>query len=172
MLRFRLSLFLSLGAIVLCAQEDSLSGYLRNLENEPIEDVFIYVNGITGPQITDSEGYFSFILPAQKRYNLSFQSVRIHPMQQEILLDGDTTLYIVTKEIVQNLGEVVVESRSDVFGIRQLRSLEAGGLYEGKKTEVINIQKITGNTCEGMPSLKFKYNPLFFHMNGGLWRKM
>ena len=129
----------------LCAQDAALSGYLRNLKDEPIEDVFVYVKGEKGPQITDREGYFSFTLPVQQQYILSFQSIRIDPLKRELLLDGDTTLTIVTKELVQRLEEVVVEAGSDAFGIRQLRSIEAGGLYEGKKTEVINIQKMTGN---------------------------
>lgn len=33
----------------------------------------------------------------------------------------------------------------DVFGIRRLRVIEVGGLYEGKKIEVINIEKLVGN---------------------------
>lgn len=127
------------------AQEAVLSGTVMNLKNEPIEDVFVYVEGIKGLQVTDQKGGFSFKLPDKTTYTLSFQSIGISTGAKEVFLDGDTDLTFSFKEEIQNLDEVVVQAASDPFGIRQLRSLEAGGLYEGKKTEVINIQLMTSN---------------------------
>mgnify|MGYP001791482531 CR=1 FL=1 len=124
-------------------QRAVLQGELRDQENEPLEDIYIYLPNQKQSTMTDQAGQFKLELSANQTYVLSFQSIRIEPFQQSIYLKGDTSLFITVEEKVRELGEVVVES--DAFGIRQLRSIEAGGLYEGKKTEVINIERLIGN---------------------------
>lgn len=128
------------------SQETSrLSGTVHNESDVPVEDVFVYVDGVDGLSITDAKGRFSFTLPSRRPYTLRFQSIQIEPIEQSVFLDDDVRLSIVAKEKIENLIEIVVESDTDAFGIRQLRSMEAGGLYEGKKTEVISVRKLISN---------------------------
>ncbi len=122
-----------------------LEGRVVDLAGQPIEDVFVYLNADEQFSITDQGGYFTFELLANQEYTLRFQSIRITPFEQKVSITEDTRLTYNTQELIGQLQEVVVESGADAFGIRQLRSIEAGGLYEGKKTEVINIDKLVSN---------------------------
>lgn len=122
-----------------------LSGKVTNLKGEPLEDVFVYLDGTDRLSITDEQGQFKFDVHGGQKHTLTFQSIKISPYEQTAFIEKDTSWEITLKEEIQNLDEVVVESASDAFGMRQLRSIEDGGLYEGKKTEVINVEKLIVN---------------------------
>ena len=122
-----------------------LQGTVVNQDNEPLEDVFVYVGNQDKLSITNAQGRFSFRLPAGKAYVLMFQNINIASLKKEVLLDKNISLKVQVTENVQQLSEFVFQGEVDAFGIRQLRSIEGDGLYEGKKTEVINISKLVSN---------------------------
>ncbi|MEM6698228.1 MAG: TonB-dependent receptor [Bacteroidota bacterium] len=126
-------------------QTATLSGTITNLKNNPLEDIIIYIDEGNELFTTNSKGFFSVELTDQKNYVLFIKGINIEGVEQTVFLDGDTTLLIQVEETVQKLTEIKVEAESDAFGIRRLRAIEAGGLYEGKKTEVINISNLVGN---------------------------
>ncbi|MEM8523117.1 MAG: TonB-dependent receptor [Bacteroidota bacterium] len=126
-------------------QTATLSGTITNLDNQPLQDVIIYVSKEDQLVTSNSKGEFSLKLTDNQSHTLLFEGINIEALEQTIFLNGDTTIQIQVEEITQNLAEVTVEAESDAFGIRRLRAVEAGGLYEGKKTEVINISKLIGN---------------------------
>ncbi|MEO0779317.1 MAG: TonB-dependent receptor, partial [Bacteroidota bacterium] len=137
-----------LGPLLLRAQSPPqavLSGFITNLNDDPLEDVLVYIGPDRQLRITDRAGFFSISLPTGQSYALSISSINIEPIEQSVFLARDTTLRIRVKQTIADLSEVVVEAETDAFGIRRLRSIEAGGLYEGKKTEVIDIDKLIGN---------------------------
>lgn len=122
-----------------------LSGQVINPEGEPLEDIFVYLDGHDRLEITDENGKFEFSLPNNTTYSLSFKGLGSTPILKKVTVLGDTNMEVRLSESIQKLEEVVIESEADAFGIRQLRSIEAGGLYEAKKTEVINIKKLIAN---------------------------
>ena len=126
-------------------QTAMLSGQVINLRGEPLEDIFVYLKGTSRLAITDEEGRFKFEVRSGQTHTLTFQSIKISRYEQTAYIEKDTFWEIKLKEEVQSLDEVVVESASDAFGMRQLRSTEDGGLYEGKKSEVINVEKLIVN---------------------------
>ncbi|MEM1122008.1 MAG: TonB-dependent receptor [Bacteroidota bacterium] len=126
-------------------QTANLNGQVTNLKNEPLEDLIVYVQEADALDYTNRQGQFSLQLPDQRKYTLLVKGIGIELLEKELFLNGDTTIQIQIEQTVQNLSEVIVKAESDAFGIRQLRAIEAGGLYEGKKTEVINIDKLIAN---------------------------
>ena len=140
-------------------EKATLSGVITDLSNAPIEDVIVYVTGEEELAVTDAKGFFSLQLPNERTYLLFIKSISIAPLEKTVFLNGDTTLLIQVKQNIQNLSEVVVKADSDAFGIRRLRSIEAGGLYEGKKTEVINIEKLIGNKASNNARQAFSKIP-------------
>jgi len=140
-------------------EKATLSGTITNLREEPIEDVIVYVLDKEELAITDSKGVFSLQLPNQQTYVLFIKSISTDPLEKTIFLAGDTTLQIQLQQNIQNLSEVTVKAESDAFGIRRLRAIEAGGLYEGKKTEVINIEKLIGNKASNNARQAFSKIP-------------
>ncbi|MEM6318048.1 MAG: TonB-dependent receptor [Bacteroidota bacterium] len=123
----------------------TISGQVTNLKNEPLEDLIVYVQEADALDYTNRQGEFSLQLIDQRQYTLLIKGIGIDLVEKPILLAGDTTVQIQVEQNIQNLSEVIVKAESDAFGIRQLRAIEAGGLYEGKKTEVINIDKLIAN---------------------------
>ena len=156
-LLFLLLLFSS-GAV--WAQETALlNGIVKNLDGEPLKDVVVFTNQKKEFTITDQKGEFSFQLIAQKSYTLTVQSINITPLEQTVFLVNDTLLEIIVKSRVINLSEVVIQSEEDPFGVRRLRSIEEGGLYEGKKTEVINVEKLVANKASNNARQAFSKIP-------------
>ena len=158
--------FLITTLIWLCAtqvgrtqQTATLSGVITNLNHEPVEDVIVYVGDQDQLAITNEKGVFSFQLAVPRTYVINIHNINIDLIEQTIFLTGDTSLQIKVKQNIQQLTQVVVEAESDVFGIRQLRAIEAGGLYEGKKTEVINIEKLIGNKAANNARQSFSKIP-------------
>ncbi|MEL6718518.1 MAG: TonB-dependent receptor, partial [Bacteroidota bacterium] len=126
-------------------QTATLKGVITNLENTPLEDIIVYLSKIDQLETTNEKGEFSLRLAINQTHTLLLEGISIEALEKDIFLKGDTSIQIRVEQIIQNLTEVTVEAESDAFGIRRLRAIEAGGLYEGKKTEVINISKLIGN---------------------------
>ena len=123
----------------------TLSGVITDRKDKPLEDVLVTVPDGGQVAVTDNRGKFALELPNNRFHLLLIKRIGYELLEKRVFLNGDTTLQIRVKQIIQDLSEVIVNAEADAFGIRQLRSVEAGGLYEGKKTEVINIQKLIGN---------------------------
>ncbi len=122
----------------------TLSGVVTSTTNKPTAEVMVYVKNNSSFVITDAQGKFNLQLPASN-YVLSLQSLNIVPLEIPITLVNDTTVLLQVNLKLNNIEEVVIQANEDPFGIRKLRPNEGGGLYEGKKTEVINIEKLIGN---------------------------
>lgn len=145
-MRVQFTALLTISYLMTWAQsEATLSGEVRNQQGTLLEDVLIYLEDDQLLGKTNASGFFSVDLVLNSTYDLSFQGIQIEPLYQTIFLKSDTSLLILVEERVQNLEEVVIVSEADAFGIRQLRSIEAGGLYEGKKSEVINVERLITN---------------------------
>lgn len=136
----------------------TLSGIVTSTKKQPVEEVVVYVKNTSDFAITDNQGKFTIQLPAAT-YTLSLQSLNIIPVELPIQLLKDTTIQITLKLKVNSIEEVVIQANEDPFGIRKLRPTEGGGLYEGKKTEVINIEKLIGNKASNNARQAFSKIP-------------
>lgn len=130
--------------MAICQNELTLNGRVVNEKGEPIADVLIYYQEKTAPVISNTKGAFKLRLP-KGNYQLVFRSIGTVIYEEEVDLRSDINKSFELVEIVQNLEELIVEEDGEAVGIRQLRSIEAGGLYEGKKTEVIDVQRLVSN---------------------------
>jgi Fe(3+) dicitrate transport protein len=141
-----------------CQNTISLSGIVTSSSNQPVEEVVVYVKNSPDFTITNAQGKFTFELPASM-YTLSLQSLSIVPVEVPIRLVNDTSIKIQVSLKVNTIEEVVIQVDEDPFGIRKLRPTEGGGLYEGKKTEVINIEKLIGNKASNNARQAFSKIP-------------
>ena len=126
-------------------QLSTIQGFVKNEKGEPLQDILIYLNQQKLLTVTDKNGRFLFKLPSNLKYELLFHSLNFLQLEKTVSVRGDVSLNVNVEEKVTSLQEVVIGADTDAFGIRQLRSIEAGGLYEGKKTEVINIENLIAN---------------------------
>lgn len=152
-------------------QLSTIKGIVKNEKGEPVQDVLLYLNQKRLLAVTDEKGRFEFKLPANSTYEILIQSINISPVIRTLSVQKDAYFEVGVEEIATSLQEVVIDAETDAFGIRQLRSLEAGGLYEGKKTEVINIERLISNKATNNARQAFSKVPslnIWESDNGGL----
>ena len=122
-----------------------LSGVVTDQTNNPISEVII--QGVSDNQITytDDRGAFTLELPKDNPYQVIFKAINTKLKEEKFSLSSDTSIVVILEVSRAELPTVTIGSDADAFGIRQLRAVEDGGLYVGKKTEVINIDKLVSN---------------------------
>ncbi len=127
------------------AESYQLTIQLSDAGNQPLEGIPVVVVEESTIEISDSKGIVNFKLSGSGTYTVVTQSLSYENFEKKLEVSGNKRLEFSMNENVQSLREVIVESEVDPFGIKQLKAVQDGGLYEGKKTEVINISKILGN---------------------------
>lgn len=160
----KLIFFLGIGSLLLvhkahAQQLLNLKGTVVNSAKTPLADIALYLNNSEQIDISNSEGTFSFQLLKGKKYSLRLQGINIEPLQIKLQLFSDSSIQVKVQEKLIELSEVLIQAESDPFGIRQLRPTEDGGLYEGKKTEVINVEKLIGNKASNNARQAFSKIP-------------
>ncbi|MAY83329.1 MAG: hypothetical protein CMP59_04270 [Flavobacteriales bacterium] len=136
-------------AMLLCssmmAQSLKINGLVKDADQKAVDQVVVSLSKVNLNAITDQNGAFEFKGLDSGNYVLIVRSVNYKHYQTQIQLKGDTTLQIVLVERTVQLAEVEVMAEEGTFGIRKLRGVEDGGLYEGKKTEVVAVDQILAN---------------------------
>lgn len=123
----------------------TLTGLVTNQTQEPLENVLVQIPLIDQLIYTDKKGSFSVELVSGITYTFNLLEINSEPKEEFIFITRDTSITFTLNPTDYQLPEVHVGTATDAFGIRQLRAIENGGLYEGKKTEVINIEQLVSN---------------------------
>ncbi|MEO0731331.1 MAG: TonB-dependent receptor [Bacteroidota bacterium] len=145
-MRGLLTIFFLCFSVSLAAQATAtLSGRVIDQNRQPVADVLVQTTSADLLTYTDASGAFSLNLAKGRTYTVLFKAINSEQRREQIRLTTDTSIVINLKLVASQLSDVLVRSGADAFGIRQLRAVEDGGLYVGKKTEVINIDKLVGN---------------------------
>lgn len=122
-----------------------LSGRVINASMAPVQDATIQIPTENLVEFSDADGRFQFMVMDLTTYELLITGLNITTITDTIYMDSNQDITISVIESGVTLPSVSITSQTDAFGIRQLRAVENGGLYEGKKTEVINIDRLVGN---------------------------
>lgn len=122
-----------------------LSGEVIDQNGQPLPDVVVQIPSNNSADYTDQSGSFSLTLIKGRTYRILFSKINSEPREEKVTIESDTSIIVILEVIASILPDVIVKDDADAFGIRQLRSVEDGGLYVGKKTEVINIDKLVVN---------------------------
>ncbi|MEO1714054.1 MAG: carboxypeptidase-like regulatory domain-containing protein, partial [Bacteroidota bacterium] len=93
----------------------TLRGIITNLENQPLEDIAVYVDYNALLELTDKKGGFSFSLPSGRSYTLSISGLGIEGFQESIFLSRDTSLVFRIQWDAQDLTQVTIQAE-DAFG--------------------------------------------------------
>ncbi len=136
-----------------------LTGELINNKSEVLKDIFIEIPASNLSTVTDQNGIFYFDLIPDISYTLIFTSLNYEQKSETISITTDTEIQFLLEEKIIQLPSISIESKNDSFNLRQLRSIENGGLYEGKKSEVINIEKLIGNKATNNARQAFSHVP-------------
>ena len=123
----------------------TLSGVVTNQDSSPLSEVIIQVPAEDLLTYTDARGNFELNLIQGKTYEVLFKAINSELKSERYTLKSDSSVVVTLITTSLELPTVTIGSGADAFGIRQLQAVEGGGLYVGKKTEVINIDRLVGN---------------------------
>ncbi len=124
----------------------TISGHLQGLRDEPVIGM-VFIDGTGIKAETDSKGYYKTgaIKPGTYKvvafvpgYETTYQTVSMN--SENLVVD------FALKELETELEEITIQdSRSEEMGIGWLQSVTGSAIYEAKKTELIEVDKIIGN---------------------------
>lgn len=111
----------------------------------PVPGVQLFLNG-NFKAVSDSTGKFVFSSLKPGNYVLQALSDQYKHLEQKITIrNNDLQIALVLSGRDETLNEVLVSEKKTDFGFSRLRGVESMGIYEGKKSEVINPDQLTAN---------------------------
>lgn len=131
------------------AQTGSIRGTITDASGQPIEGATVYIERLQKSALSGAKGGFLLEdLPFGSYEALCF-SIGWKTQYREVVLDQpEVRLDFTLTEIAELLDLVTVVSKNDKrFGRSEMNAVEHFGIYEGKKTEVIELSEVTANTA-------------------------
>lgn len=125
----------------------SLSGKILSEENnKPMQDIQVWDTASGRTTMSDKEGEFNFTdLEAGER-NFVFLIDNYSYDEKVVDLQANTNITFRLKQSI-NLSEVVVQAKKrELFELRRLNDIEELQVNAGKKTEVVLVGQVIGNT--------------------------
>lgn len=151
---FKLFLISVLLINTLYAQDKvNFSGTVQDNQNQPVNNVELYLKPIGRSAITNQEGKFLFTDLPEGSYTLVAFKFEFKVTEIEVTVTGTPQNYNVTlAPLGENLSEVTIyNQREEVFALRRLKQVESTAIFAGKKNEVVLIDNITGNLAANNP---------------------
>lgn len=135
-------------ALPVCGQL-TITGTVTDTDGKSVADAEVYLKEIQALQTTDSSGNFVFSDIQGGKYTLIVFAFEFDVFEQELTFDTPFDLNIELKPLQQQeLSEVVLtQRREQVFALQRLKTVEGTAIYAGKKSEVILVDNIIGNTA-------------------------
>ncbi len=123
----------------------TLSGVVRaKTDSSTIDSCRIYLNGKISTY-TDARGHFQFDNLPRGSYSLQTSVMGYQSVSARYQLSSDQQIVFLLPSLDQHLQAVTVKEKQTGFGMSRLRGVEHMAIYEGKKSEVIDPDKITAN---------------------------
>ncbi len=143
---FILFLLFSLNAI----SQTHISGVVRGESGEKLSFVEVYNKSNGSKTNTDKEGNFDIVVPDSGTYTFVFYKDNYSVLEQEVTAPSSNLTITLIR--ITNLSEVVVKNeREKIFALHKLKDIEETAIYAGKKTEVIQLDKLTANKATNNP---------------------
>ncbi len=125
----------------------SMSGKVTSLKTgDPVPNAEIW-NKTTGKlTVADANGDFEIKQLKQGTYVFAVFGYAFEITEQEVSINQDITLNFDLFPLAENLNEVTITNRQEqIFALRKLRKVEGTAIYAGKKSEVVLMDKVSGN---------------------------
>lgn len=145
---YNLIILLWLGAIPLMGQY-TLYGTVVDAESgEPIANAEVYDRNTNQLVSTDAKGYFQLTNLAKDSHSIVILSLTYQTMEKQVELKGDSTISFKMEVFSQELNEVIIsQKREEIFALNRLQPVEGTAIYAGKKSEVVLLDQLVGNTA-------------------------
>lgn len=139
--------FIFLAAFFYGQAQNSLSGKVVSSENNmAIPQAELYNKTLGELTTADENGNFLINGLPDGVYDFAAFSYQYEVIEQQVTVSGDTNITFELSPLGENLSEVVLTQRREkLFALRKLKDVEGTAIYAGKKSEVISLDKVTGN---------------------------
>lgn len=121
-----------------------ISGVVTDANNQKLAGVEVYNKTNRTKTYTNAKGEFEFSYKNKGSFDFVFYKEGFSIVEQMSITTASSLTVVLTK--INKLTEVIIQKQNDKLqGIKKLRDIEETAIYAGKKTEVININKLTAN---------------------------
>ncbi|HET8887044.1 MAG TPA: TonB-dependent receptor [Salinimicrobium sp.] len=115
-------------------------------DNSPIVYAEIYNKTSGKLTVADENGEFEIENLEKGTYVFAVFSYQSEVMEQEVKIDQNEEIVFKLEPLAESLSAVVLTQRREkIFALRSLKDVEGTAIFAGKKSEVIVMDKITGN---------------------------
>lgn len=130
-----------------CFAQYSIKGKTVNASNQKnIANCTVYLSDGKSVALTDANSFFEFKNLSKGAYTIIAISDNFRQAVNTIsIIDKDVFIEIALNNQPQQLKEVIVQEKKAGAGFTHLRSVEGLAIYEGKKSELINVADLTAN---------------------------
>lgn len=128
------------------AQNFTISGRLLVAENEKISYGIVALQGTSFQTEVEADGNFQLTKIPKGKYTIVAFCVDKKTIYQEIELNQNLVLNFRLENFEDEIEAITVQAeRERLFGLTRLQAVEDFGIYEGRKTEVIDLKNLTAN---------------------------
>ncbi|GIZ08423.1 TonB-dependent receptor [Flavobacterium sp. UMI-01] len=124
--------------------QHKISGTITDSKGTKLGAVEVF-NKTTGTKtLSKPNGEFEFNFKKQGSYDLIFFKNGYSILEQISITTGSQLTVVLNK--INDLSEVIIKKQNDrLFSIRKLKDIEGTSIFAGKKTEVVDVTKLTAN---------------------------
>jgi len=130
----------------------TIIGYLFNEEKIAVTEAEIYIEELEKIISPDKKGNFKLENIAFGTYTLTIFAEGYNSYVEQVdLKESQQTIRIELTELSSDLETIEISDESAVSSFRHLRGVEGVAIYAAKKSEVINLDKLTANLATNNP---------------------
>lgn len=124
--------------------QNKIAGVVTDGNGKKLTTVEVYNKTSNTKVFTNGIGAFEIDLKKSGSFDFIFFKEGYAIVEQNSITTGSTVTIVLTK--INNLSEVIIRKQNDKLqAIHKLNDIEETAIYAGKKTEVVNISKLTAN---------------------------
>ena len=127
--------------------QHSLSGKVISTETgAPIPNAEVWNKTTSDVVVTDERGSFEIKGIKSGTYIFAVFSYEHTILEKQITINRDLVMEFSLSPLAESLSEVMITNRREqLFALRKLRKVEGTAIYAGKKSEVVLMDKVSGN---------------------------
>jgi len=135
------------------AQTATLTGLVQGRDSAAIAEGLVLIRELNRSVELDSKGRFTFKKVAYGNYTLLVLSDGFHAQELHVSVhQSELMVKLSLMPLTLTMSEVEIQAeRLRTLGLRRLAGVEGAAIYEGKKTEVIELGDLVANTANNNP---------------------
>ena len=131
---------------ILANAQFSISGKVTSISGEPVPNAEIWNKTNAKLTVANEKGEYEIRSVERGIYDFAVFSYEFAIQERQINIVNDTIVNFELSPLAESLSEVMITNRREqIFALRKLRKVEGTAIYAGKKSEVVLLDKVTGN---------------------------